>query len=443
MSDFRRPDPPRVLHVLESWRPVPSGYAARSWWIVTGQSLAEISEPAVLVTSRQSVYDDGPPERPPGIPLDVVEPSLSERRLRGWPAPFGRPFHVDGASLERAIVAAADRHKAELVHVHWSSAIGRGAEKAAARLGLPLVAEVRFDLAGAMGAQTFRGHAAAIERVVRRRFERHLEGASCVVAASDALAGLLRGAFPDIAARLHVVPNGVDAAFLARCDTARSAERGASSEGWPRQASADGAGRNTATGGATLAVRRPTLGTTSKMLRYENLGALVALCATRPALDLLFVGDGPERVSLERLAAPLNAERAGRVHFTGRLPAAEIPARLADMDLFVVPRTDLAITRYASPIKVVEAMAAARPIVATAVGDTCALLADGCGALVPPDEPAALGEAVDALVADPVGSAAIGERARARVVRDYEGSALLDRYRAVYERALGAAGSSG
>jgi len=402
-----------VLHVVESWRPVPSGYAARSWWIVTGQARAAVSEPAVLVTSRQSVYRAGAAEQAPGVTVDGVAPSSVERLLRHTlPSPLARPFHVDANALERAIVTAARRHDAELVHVHWSSAIGAAAARAAARLDVPLVAEVRFDLAGAMGAQTLRGHAAPLERLVRRRFERHLQRAAGVVAASEALAGLLRTSFPAIASRLHVVPNGIDASFLSRCDEARTHE---------------------------VARDRVTLGTTSKMLRYENLDALIELCSTRPALDLLFIGDGPERTRLERRAAPLNAERAGRVHFTGRLAAREIPARLADIDLFVVPRSDLVITRFASPIKVVEAMAAARAIVATAVGDTTRLLEDGRGVLVPPGNLRALGAAIDALAADRPRREALGRSARARVAGDYDGDTLLAHYADVYAAASGRA----
>ena len=404
--------PPRVLHVVESWRPVPSGYAARSWWIVTGQARANTSAPAVLVTSRQSVYGAGPAEAPADVPLDTLSPSTSEAWLRGrLPSPLARPWHVGARALEGAIVDAARRHDAELVHVHWSSAIGAAAAGAARRLRVPLVAEVRFDLAGAMGAQTFGGRLAPLENLLRRRFERHLDAATRIVAASDALAGLLRARFPALAPRLHVVPNGVDADFLARCDAVRAG-----------RARGDGA--------------PVTLGTTSKMLRYENLDALVELCAARPALDLVFVGDGPERGRLERRAAPLNAERAGRVRFTGRRPAEEMPERLADIDLFVVPRSDLAITRFASPIKVVEAMAAARAIVGTAVGDTRVLLDGGCGELVPAGDPQALGTAVDALAADPGRRAALGERARTRVAIDYDGTTLLARYADVYAAAL-------
>ena len=404
--------PPRALHVVESWRPVPSGYAARSWWIVAGQARANTSAPAVLVTSRQSVYANGPADALTGVPLETLSPSPVEGWLRErLPPPLARPWHVDARALERAIVEAARRHDAELVHVHWSSAIGAAAASAARRLDVPLVAEVRFDLAGAMGAQSFGGRLAPLENLLRRRFERHLGAATRIVAASDALAGLLRARFPDLAPRLHVVPNGVDADFLARCDAVR-AER--------------------VHGDA----RPVTLGTTSKMLRYENLDALIELCATRPALDLVFVGDGPERGRLERRAAPLNAERAGRVRFTGRLPAEEIPERLADIDLFVVPRSDLAITRFASPIKVVEAMAAARAVVGTAVGDTRALLDGGCGELVPPGDPRALDAAVDALAADPERRRALGLRARTRIATDYDGTALLARYADVYAAAL-------
>ena len=418
---------PRVLHVVESWPPVPSGYASRSRWIVETQARTGIARPAVLVTSRQRVYGADDVVAPlDGVPVELVEVTATERALRGLGVPgLGRPFHVDGPALARRIEAAARAHGSELVHVHWASAVGAAAARAARRLGLPLVAELRFDLAGAMLAQSAGGRAGGrtgfAEALARRWFDRHLGSAAAIVVASDALGAFVGARLPARAPDVVSVPNGIDAAFLAACDAARAAP-GPPGPSGPSDAPRDAA--------------RTVVGTTSKMLRYEGLEALLGAARELPAIDVVFVGDGPERGRLEELARPLNAERAGRVHFAGRVPAAEIPARLAAIDVFAVPRRDLSITRHASPIKVLEAMAAARCTVAAAVGDTRTLLADGCGLLTAPGDGRAFVDALRRAADDPALRARLGAAARVRAGARYRGDELVARYRDVYARAI-------
>ena len=408
---------PRVLHVVESWRPVPSGYASRSWWIIECQARLGLSRPVVAVSSRQRVYGENGAEALTvggvDVPVERLPETAVEARLRG----AGRPFHLDAGAAARGIARLCEAHGAEAIHAHWSSGLGMAAAVAARRLGLPLVAEVRFDLAGAATAQKRAGVAGVAgrvpgaERLMRRWFERHLPFAAAVGAASEALATLLRREMPGVTAKLTVVPNGVTDALLASCDAAEPVGRVSPPD-------------------------RLVIGTTAKMLRYENLGALLEVLRRVPAADACFIGDGPERAALEAEAAPLNAQRPGRVTFAGRVPAAEIPARLAALDVFVVPRAELTITRYASPIKVVEAMAAGLPVVATPVGDTASLLADGRGVLVPTGDDAALAEAVAALADEPGRRAVLGAAARAYAADTLRGDALLSRYGPVYAAVL-------
>ena len=123
----------------------------------------------------------------PDVPVRLVAEGAAEsvrRRARRWALDQGR--HV------AAITEALAEHGADAVHVHWGSTLGAAAARAADEAGLPLVAEVRFDLAGAAVAQTGGDlpapAAAALRRaepLLRRRFERHLERADAVVAASD------------------------------------------------------------------------------------------------------------------------------------------------------------------------------------------------------------------------------------------------------------------
>ena len=80
------------------------------------------------------------------------------------------------------------------------------------------------------------------------------------------------------------------------------------------------------------------------------------------------IGDGPDRPALQR-----RAQRSGsRVHFTGFVPHAAVPAVLRHVDMLVLPSLyeDLSSA-------LIEAMAAGLPVVATRVGGTADLVHGG------------------------------------------------------------------
>jgi glycosyltransferase involved in cell wall biosynthesis len=177
---------------------------------------------------------------------------------------------------------------------------------------------------------------------------------------------------------------------------------------------------------------RFVLGTTSNMLRYENLEGLIDACAHLPNGHALLVGGGPRRSALERHARC----RRVRATFTGVVPADQIPAHLAAMDAFGVPRLPTTVSSFASPIKVLEAMAAGRPVVAAPVGDVPWLLAHGRGVLTTPGVQSSFNEQVKRLARDPERRVEIGRRAREFALRELSWPAAVNAYRAIYEEAL-------
>ena len=155
--------------------------------------------------------------------------------------------------------------------------------------------------------------------------------------------------------------------------------------------------------------------------------AVAALAKMRtPAARLRLVGDGEDRAALEMQVRALGL--TGRVELTGfrQDPAPDFRGA----DVVIVP------SRYdGMALVLLEAMACGAAVVATQVPGSSALA--GAGVLVPPEDPAALARAVDALLADPDRRRQLGRAARQRAVERYSLQRSLDSTLALW-RDLGA-----
>jgi glycosyltransferase involved in cell wall biosynthesis len=178
----------------------------------------------------------------------------------------------------------------------------------------------------------------------------------------------------------------------------------------------------------------PVIGTVGRLAPVKGLRYLLdagpEILRRCPDARFLVVGDGEMRPSLEAQARGLGL--ADRVVFAGFRE--DIPAVIAGMDVFVLPSLNEGMGRV-----LVMAMALGKPIVATRVGGVPELLGDGkAGLLVPPRDPAALAEAILALLHDRTRAAALAEAGRLRAPR-YSAEAMLEAlarlYRELIERA--------
>ncbi len=175
----------------------------------------------------------------------------------------------------------------------------------------------------------------------------------------------------------------------------------------------------------------------------------IVIRAAKEAVDLgsrpfrlLFVGDGPEKVDLERLAAELSLTN---VHFVDPVPKARVPLLLAAIDVGVVHATYTPVYRYGISFnKVFDYMAARRPIAfaCTAVNDP--VKASGGGLSVPPDDPRALAEAFVKLAAMPASRRKkMGAAGRAFVEREHDMQQIGDRFVEIIGESIGADVPSG
>lgn len=152
---------------------------------------------------------------------------------------------------------------------------------------------------------------------------------------------------------------------------------------------------------------------------WKGVDVFVQALALVPQVRGVILGGSEGDADMTRVRAL--AESVGvssRVTFSGFVAKAELPARMAEADVYVLPTLDTPSARYTSPLKMFEYMAMGRPIVATDLPPVREVLRNGENArLVPPGDANALAEALREVAADPV----LGRRLAARARSDVEG----------------------
>lgn len=183
---------------------------------------------------------------------------------------------------------------------------------------------------------------------------------------------------------------------------------------------------------------RPVVATVGRLEGRKGQDVLVAAARELlaapggPRPQVLIVGDGPLRSALAAQARELGVDAS--VHLPGTL--ADVRPALAATDVFVLPSREEGMSNA-----LMEAMAAARPCVATAVGGNPEVLAGGTlGRLVPVDDASALAAAIRALLDDPQAATALGTAARAHATAAWSAAAQVARLEALYDERLGARG---
>ncbi len=231
-----------------------------------------------------------------------------------------------------------------------------------------------------------------------------------VIAISEGVRAALLGVGvrPD---RIRVVPSGIDPAAMEAAPAARATTRAA----WG------------------IAPDELVVLVLGALERRKGHAVLLAAAARPEAEDLrlryVFCGDGSERAALAAAAEPLG----DRVVFAGF--RRDVAACLAAADVVAVPSLQEGLG-----VAALEAMAAARPVVASRVGGLGEVVVDGAtGLLLPPGEAAPLAEALRRVARDPALRARLGEGGRQRVLARYTAARMADGTLACYGEARCAA----
>jgi len=153
-----------------------------------------------------------------------------------------------------------------------------------------------------------------------------------------------------------------------------------------------------------------------------------ARARTRREIRLIIAGAGSEQPAIEALTATLGL--AGAVTLPGSVADVRVLLREADCLL-------LTSDYEGTPNVILEAMASARPVVATDVGGVGALVETGqTGLLVPRDDDEGLADAIARLAEAPAVAACLGRRGRARVEEHFSLSRLEENLRTLYLEVL-------
>jgi len=162
-----------------------------------------------------------------------------------------------------------------------------------------------------------------------------------------------------------------------------------------------------------------TIGYAGHLYPWKGVELVVEAVAALPDTRGLIVGGHDKEPDLARVKAfAEQLDCAGRITFTGLLPPPEVPARLAEADVLVLPNPRSAISNaFTSPLKLFEYMGSGRPIVASDLPSLREVLRDGENALlVEPGNPQALVAAIDRIKKD----AALGGRLAAQALQDVQ-----------------------
>lgn len=246
------------------------------------------------------------------------------------------------------------------------------------------------------------GRQIAVQRLAHR-LATHVVAVSERVGESSVALGVPR-------ARVTVIPNGVDVERFAGDQAARP--------------------------DLGLATGVPVVGSVGCLAPRKDhrtlFDALARLASGGREFQVVLIGEGTERAALEQHARALGL--ADRVHFLGERP--DVERLLPLIDVFVLSSREEGI-----PNALLEAMAAGRPAVATAVGGTPEVLEDGrTGWLVPAADPTALAAALDRALGDPEEAGRRARAARADILDRRSIDAMVRRHEAFYREALDRAG---
>ena len=374
--------------------------------LITRMNIGGPARQAILLTKGLSaefptVLAAGRPAEAEG---ELTDPDVPVRHV-----PLVRPVRpVTDLRCLMVVRRLLQESRARLVHTHMAKAgtVGRLA-------ALPSGRRRRPRLVHTFHGHVLQGYFAGPQQRAFVQFERFLaKHTDVLIAVSPEVRDELLDLGIGKPAQYRVVPLGFDLAPLLAVGT----------PGGP-------AGRLRAALG--IAENVPLAGTVGRLVPVKDHATLFSAVASLPGLHLAVLGDGELRATLEALASELGI--ADRTPFTGWWT--DVPSALADLDVVV-----LSSRNEGTPVALIEALAARRPVVATDVGGVRHVVQHGeTGWLCGPGDSAGLARLMQQVISEPEASGRMAEAGRLRVASRFGYERLLAEHRSLYEELLGGA----
>lgn len=237
-----------------------------------------------------------------------------------------------------------------------------------------------------------------------------IEGAAAVITVSEGMRSDVLSSYPAVdPAKIHVIYNGIDAEQYSPDPATDVLER------------------------YGVDTSKPSVVFVGRITRQKGVPVLLRAAAhLDPDVQLVLCAGAPDTPELGAEVAALVEElrktRSGVIWLSGMLSKREVIQLLSHSTLFACPSV------Y-EPLGIVnlEAMACGTAVVASKVGGIPEVVADGeTGLLVPPDDPEALAESINALTRDPDRAKAMGAAGRERAQTQFDWGKIAEQTAELY-----------
>lgn len=321
--------------------------------------------------------------------IDVYRPAM---RVPEGSLKAHLSYHLTHGAIRHQVIEILRRHEVDVLHVQCVSSNALYALHAAKALRLPLIVS-------SQGERTMdAGRLYQRSRYMNRLMRSVLDEADFVTACSqDTLAELTRWYGPSLREKSSVIYNGICISDFENSEP--------------------------------FAHRRRYVLAMGRLVPQKGFDLLLAAWGKISAqdIDLIIAGEGPQRPDLEELSHRLHLNE--RVSFFGRADRRAAAKLFRGCEFFVLPSR-------IEPLGIVnlEAMAAAKAVIATRTGGVSEIVHDGQnGLLVQPEDVAALAGAIDRLATQPDKCRKMGQAGRQSVVT-FDWEVIAKRYLSLYER---------
>lgn len=367
--------------------------------LITRLNVGGPAQQALLLTAR--LQDEFPTVLGAGTPRgeegEMSRPDLEVHRL-----PLTRGFDAaQDARAVRAVFRLVRRTRPVLVHTHMAKAgaVGRSVCVSHGRRRPVLVHTYHGHVLNGYFSPSKQRSFIEIERQLAKRTD-------CLIAVSPQVRDELLALGIGRPSQYIVIPLGLDLTrFLAVQEPT-------------------GALRHQLGLSATV----PLIGAVGRLVPIKNIELLLDTAARLPDVHVAIFGDGESRRALEQRAQTLGLAR--RVHFLGW--TTDVAAAMSDLDVVVLTSRN-----EGTPVALIEALAAARPVVATNVGGVPFVVEDGVSGLLTALDPEALASSVERALSDRPAVAAMAAAGRAAVAERFSHDRLVRDIRVLYRELIG------